>query len=155
MYSSFVSTVKSEMNDKLNPRRIRLKDSVRSNKLRRSKKPWWTEELSRMWNDMCDAEKKWRRDTGTSRRKSELKQCFLTLRKSFDQAVQRTKRHYWFQMQSDVENLNKYNTQEFWETIVKIGVGNERRKRIHVPFEVEVNGRITQDNKTVLETWKK
>ena len=56
MYSNFVSTVKSEMTDKLNPRRIRLKDSVTSNKLRRSKKPWWTEELSRMWNDNCDAE---------------------------------------------------------------------------------------------------
>ena len=152
MYSNFVSTVKTEMNDKLNQRRIRLKDSVRSNKLRRSKKPWWTEELSRMWNDMCDAEKKWRRDTGNLRRKSELKQRFLTLRKSFDQTVQRTKRHYWFQMQSDIENLNKNNTQEFWKTIGKIGVGNERRKRI--PFEVEVNGRITRDNKTVLETWK-
>ena len=79
MYSNFVSTVKTDMNDKLNPRRIRLKDSVRSNKLRRSKKPWWTEELSRMWNDMCDAEKKWRRDTGTLRRKSELKQLLYII----------------------------------------------------------------------------
>ena len=152
MYSDFVSVVKKEMNEQLNPRRVRLQDSVTSNKKRRSRKPWWTEELSRLWNEMCLAEKKWRKEAGTSRCKSELKHCFLTLRKHFDQTVQRTKRHYWFQMQIDIDNLDRNNPQEFWKTIGKIGVGSERRK--HIPFEVEVNGRITRDNETVLETWE-
>ena len=48
--------------------------------------------------------------------------------------------------------MEKHNTQDFWKTIGKIGVGNERRKII--PFEVEVNGRFTRDKETVLTKWK-
>ena len=77
---------------------------------------------------------------------------YLSLRKTFDQTVQRTKRQYWFQMQLDIDNLDKNNSQEFWKTIGKIGVGNERRK--HIPLEVEINGHITRDKETVLDTWK-
>lgn len=47
-------------------------------------------------------------------------------------------------------NLNENNSQEFWKTIGKIGVGNERQRNI--PFEVEVNGQIIRDSKIVLET---
>ena len=66
--------------------------------------------------------------------------------------MQRTKRPYWFQMQLDIDNLDKNNSQEFWKTIGKIGVGNERRK--HIPFEVEINVHIARDKETVLDTWK-
>ena len=72
MYSSFVRNVKCEMNEKLNSRRIRLSDSVSSNKKRRLKKPWWTDELSQQWNNMCAAEKDWRNESG--RRNRNLKQ---------------------------------------------------------------------------------
>ena len=57
MYSDFVTAVKMEMVQNLNPRHIRLQDSATSNKRRRSRKPWWTEELSRLWKNMCSAEK--------------------------------------------------------------------------------------------------
>lgn len=56
-------------------------------------------------------------------------------------------------MQTDIEHLDRNNTQEFWKTIGKIGVGNERRKNI--PFEVEIDGRVSRDRQTVLEKWKK
>ena len=150
MYSSFVNIVKLEMNEKLNSRRIRLSDSVSSNKKRRINKPWWTDELSQLWNNMCAAEKEWR--SNTDRRKTELKTIYLSYRKHFDQTVQRTKRQYWFKIQFDIDNMEKHNTQDFWKTIGKIGVGNERRKII--PFEVEENGRITRDRETVLTKWK-
>ena len=55
-------------------------------------------------------------------------------------------------MQLDIDNLDKNNSQEFWKTIGKIGVGNEKRK--HIPLEVEINGHITRDKETVLDTWK-
>ena len=45
------------MNEKLNPRRVRLENSVTSDKMRRSHKPLWTEEFSHLWNGMCVAEK--------------------------------------------------------------------------------------------------
>ena len=67
------------------------------NKKRRFKKPWWTDELSQQWNNMCSAEKDWRKESG--RRKSELKaiySCYLSLRKHFNQTVHRTKMQYWF-----------------------------------------------------------
>ena len=96
MYSSFVNIEKSEMDDKLNTKHIRLRDSVTSNKKRRFQKQWWTDELSREWNDLCVAEKNWRNKTG--RRKSELKTIYVSARKHFDQSVQRTKRQFWFKM---------------------------------------------------------
>ena len=99
---------------------------------------------------MCSAEKAWRKESG--RRKSELKAIYLSFRKCFDQTVQRTKRQYWFKLQLDIDNMEKNNSQDLWKTIGKIGVGNERRKNI--PFEVEINGRITRDRETVLTKWK-
>lgn len=150
MYSSFVNIVKSEMDDKLNSKRVRLRDSVVSNKKRRFKKQWWTDELSREWNNLCLAEKKWRNETG--RRKSELKSIYVVVRKHFDQLVQRTKRQFWFKMQADIDSMEKGSSQDFWKTIGKIGVGNERRKNI--PFETEINGRITRDRESVLTKWK-
>ena len=148
MYSSFINHVKLEMNGKLNSRRIRLSDSVSSNKNRRFKKPWWTDELSHQWNNMSAAEKEWRNESG--RKTLEFKAIYLSSRKHFDQTVQRTKRQYWVKIQLDIETMEKHNTQDFWKTIGKIGVGNERRKNI--PFEV--NGRITRDKETVLTKWK-
>ena len=41
-------------------RNIILADGI-CNKKRRVKKPWWNENLSFMWNDMCKAEKVWKR----------------------------------------------------------------------------------------------
>lgn len=147
MYSSFVRNVKFEMNEKLYSRRICLSDSVSSNKKCRLKKPWWTDELSQQWNNMCAAEKDWRNESG--RRKSEL---YLSFHKRFDQTVQWTKRQHWFKIQQDIDSMEKHNTQDFWKTIGKIGVRNEGRKII--PFEVEVIGSFTLDQETVLTKWK-
>ena len=72
MYSDFMTAVKMEMSQTLNPRHIRLQHSASSNKRRRSRKPWWTEELSRLWNNMCSAEKKWQKEAQkVSRRKTD------------------------------------------------------------------------------------
>lgn len=50
MYEKFCIGVKLQMD-------THLYHSVtlngRSNKKRRTKKPWWTEELSALWNDLC------------------------------------------------------------------------------------------------------
>ena len=54
-------------------------------------------------------------------------------------------------MHTDIEYLDRNNSQEFWKTIGKIGVGNESRNNI--PFEVEINGRVGRDRQTVLEKW--
>ena len=123
----FVNIVKSEMDDKLNSKRIRLRNNVTSNKKRRFQKQWWTDELSREWNDLCVAEKNWRNETG--RRKSELKTIYVSARTHFDQSVQWTKRQVWFKMQADIDTMEKTHSRDFWKTIGKIGVGNERRNR--------------------------
>ena len=60
MYSSFVNNFKLEMNERLNLRRICLSDSVSSNKKQGIKKPWWTDDLSEQWNNICVAEKQLR-----------------------------------------------------------------------------------------------
>ena len=67
-----------EMNEKLS---LKLQDSG-LNKKRHSRKPWWTDELSRQWNNMCSAETNWRNETGN--RRTELKTVFFSLRRQFD-----------------------------------------------------------------------
>ena len=92
MYSSFVNNFKLEMNERLNLRRICLSDSVSSNKKQRIKKPWWTDDLSEQWNNICVAEKQLRGSSDW--RKPELKAIYMSARKHFDKTVQRTKRQY-------------------------------------------------------------
>lgn len=57
MYENFVAVVKTEMSQRL-PSQIVLIDGL-SNKHRRCKKPWWNDDLTSLWNEVCSAEKIW------------------------------------------------------------------------------------------------
>ena len=46
-----------EMNKYLNPRIIKV-DNL-NNKKKRTRKPWWNDELTQFWNDLCTHEKAW------------------------------------------------------------------------------------------------
>ena len=75
---------------------------------------------------------------------------FLSLRRQFDRIVQRSKRPYWFRMQTDIEQLDRNSSQVFWRTIGKFGVGNERRKNI----PLEVDGRVSRDRQIFYKNGK-
>lgn len=45
------------MNDNLNQKTILHSRHI--NKRKRTKKPWWTDSLSELWNTMCSMERDW------------------------------------------------------------------------------------------------
>ena len=122
-----------------------------SNKRRRILKPWWNDELQMMWNDMCDAERAWLKCK--NRQKHQLKHTFVQKRKTFDQHVQRRKRAYWFEMQNEILHNASSNQNEFWKSIGRVGVKDNRQKGI--PMEVvDQNGNVMKDSSKVFDKWK-
>jgi hypothetical protein len=51
--------LKKETKSKLTSKSYVLRSSDLSNKKKRPGKPWWNDTLSKMWNEVCTAEKAW------------------------------------------------------------------------------------------------
>ena len=150
-YADLCKIIKKEMLQKLEHKKI-LNNSNISNKRRRSAKPWWNDNLSMLWNDACIAEKQWLKckDTGE---KKQLRIVYISKRKEFDKTVQKAKRRYWYDMQTNLVKTSEENPQMFWKTIGKVGVAFDKRKQI--PMEiVGHNGEIISDRHAVLDRWK-
>ena len=147
IYGQFCSTVQQEMKQHLPCIKIRKPDC---NKKRRVKKPWWNDELSKLWNDYVAAERKWRKC------KYKEKQCKATMKckqRDFDRAVQKAKRKYWYDRQQDIVNMfDKSNSKDFWKHIGTLGVGKDRK--VNIPFEiVKDDGTVTKNKDEVLSHW--
>jgi hypothetical protein len=149
-FNKLCDVLKNEMHVKLTHKTVTVKSSVSGNKKRRLGKPWWNDTLTELWNEVCTAEKAWVRcKNGSSKN---LKQVYVSKRKTFDRHVQRFKRNYWFKVQNDLAS-SADNPKEFWKTVGKVGVGEKRNARI--PMEVtDADGNIVCDHETVLETWR-
>lgn len=131
MYEQFVNTIKTEMSSKLQSKTVFIHDGV-SNKRRRCKKPWWNEELTILWNEVCELEKLWLK-CSIRNQKKECRRAYVNKRKIFDKVVQKSKRKYWYVLQDELRNSCE-NPMEFWRKIGKIGVGNERQNNIPMDF---------------------
>ena len=65
----------------------------------------------------------------------------------FDKLVEKSKRSYWYKIQTDKLNEAKHDNTEFWKRI-----GGIRK----IPMEVVLDdGSISYFQKDVLEKWKK
>ena len=124
-----------------------------NNKKRRHGKPWWSKDLSEMWNNVCITEKEWLKCTDKGMKKN-LKIIYCSARRLFDKEVQRSKRTYWFKIQTDIlDNVNDKNQNQFWKNIGHIGIINDRKKLI--PMEVLLDQNcLSTDTKDVLAKWK-
>ena len=149
-YEEFVNIIKTQMNEYMKPKNVTIGE--RSNKKRKPSKPWWTDDLSDLWNTLCTHEKQWLKCKDATRKRL-LKTVFIESRKRFDRSVQKCKRQYWHKIQSDLlESCNKTPT-EFWKTIGKIGVGNARNNKI--PMEiVQQDGSVSNSFNQILDKWK-
>ncbi|CAC5401445.1 unnamed protein product [Mytilus coruscus] len=123
-----------------------------NNQKRRIKKPWWNDELTNKWNNVCTAE----RDYVTCKQgslKQQLRKHFVDKRKDFDKLTQKHKRQYWYRCQEELVNFSDNDPNQFWRRIGQIGIGNERHMRI--PNEVTLDdGTITNNLETILSKWK-
>lgn len=148
--SRLVETLKTEMNNKMSHRTVKLQPSVNNTK-RKTKKPWWSDNLSELWNDQCKAEKNMLKGQKSDCKR--LRHYYVTKRKLFNRAVQRAKRQYLRQKQAEIDETESKNQSMFWKEIGKIGVGQERRKTI--PLEiVKPDGSVTTDKNEMLDKWR-
>ena len=123
-----------------------------SNKKRKVEKPWWSDRLSNLWNDVCIAECLWLR-CNEKHCKSLFKSNYISKRKLFDSEVQRSKRKHWFKIQSELINECNSHDESFWKTIGRVGVGQNRKQPI--PMEVVLdNGNVSTKTHDVFNKWK-
>ena len=67
VYESFATTVLAEMKDILKHREVHITDEI-NNKKGQAKKPWWTAELTTLWNGLCKAKKYISQPNGQARK---------------------------------------------------------------------------------------
>ncbi|CAG2258008.1 unnamed protein product [Mytilus edulis] len=153
IYSDFVNLLKVEMTENLSYKVIKMSSGLLSNKRRRIKKPWWTDKLTQLWNNVCVAEKAMLGSKSDSRKR----QCrieFIDKRKTFDREAQRAKRTHWRKQMVEIDDMETTNHSEFWKKIGRIGVGTERRKLI--PMSVQLpDGTIAHGREAVVSEWKR
>ncbi|CAG2231612.1 unnamed protein product [Mytilus edulis] len=152
VYQNFVNLLKNEMLEKMDYKVIKVSLGL-NNKKRRMKKPWWSDHLTILWNDVCAIEKEMLKSKSDTR-KRQCRQEFICKRKLFDRETQRSKRRYWRDQLNEIDNLESTNQTEFWKKIGRVGVGEERRKAI--PMSVQLpDGSISHDRDAVLNEWKR
>ena len=150
LYSDFVKSVSVEMERLVPFRVITMQDGV-SNKKRRRGKPWWSDQLSNLWNILCENEKAWSLAKGTA--KARLKMIRNASQKDFDREVQKCKRRYWCREQEHLRDIHSNNPKQFWNFVGNLGVGQERKKGI--PMEVLLrDGSISRKKEDILSKWK-
>ncbi|CAC5403219.1 unnamed protein product [Mytilus coruscus] len=117
-------------------------------------KPYWNQTLQTQCNLSCECEKKWLKFKGPPHKKNLLKENYCTERKVFDKLNRTFKRKYQIQKENELhEKLKSTNKREFWKSIGKLGIANERKNQI--PWEVvDSDGKINTGEKIVLNKWK-
>ena len=150
VYDDFCDHVHSVMDTKLRKMSVNRHSSL-SDKRRRIKKPWWSDELSRLWNALAQCEDIWikARPVDKPLRKADMKSA----QKRFDRAVQSAKRQYWRQQQEYLLSLPQRDPSAFWKHIGQLGVGQDRRRNI--PMEIVApDGSVSNDHDTVMTKWR-
>ena len=74
----------------------------------------------------------------------ELRDNFRHYRKVFNR-VQKAKRSFWRNKQSEIENFEMNNPKMFWKEIGKLGIGKGRRQSIRMEDLFPDGGLSTKD----------
>ena len=122
IYVEFCKVVTNEMDLFLSYK----SQSYASRKKFKSHKPFWNSELTHLWKNMCQNEKRFKRYTGNREHKTELKTAFMLSRKVFDKKLRFYERQYNKKFIDRIEQINTSNPKAFWKTIKKLGPQKEK-----------------------------
>ena len=70
---------------------------------KKSRKPYWNKDLDELWEQVCEAERQWKRCKSSS--KSRLRSIFVETRKDFDKLNRKIKRKYQADQQDKLHKL--------------------------------------------------
>ena len=142
LYQNFCHAATGEMDKFLS---FRLKNKSGQNKPLRNTKPYWSQELSILWNDMKLAEKRFLKN----RHDRTAHTIFSNKRKLFSKQLRKTERKFWHEQLNEIDALCTDNPRKFWNMIKDLGP----KKRSVIPEKVYSHGLLIDDPNCVLETW--
>ena len=147
VYGDFCVTMFSEMDKYLNYR-----DFTGQNIGKRLKisKPYWNDDLSRLWKDMSMKEKLFLK-TRENRRSINIKRLeFKEARTKFDKQLRYYQRQYRKQKIDELDKICIDDTRKFWEHIKRLGP-----KRVSsLPEMVKTEDGISSDPDVVINKWQ-
>ena len=125
---------------------------IRNNKrARRTLKPWWNENLTQLFDDYRQAEKRYLKCTYRAE-KTRLFTDFKLKRCSFDKQYQKVKPSYDMDIKIGIAESETHNPKDFWNKLKSLGCGTSKTE---LPNEVRLeNGEIVMDQQVVLDKWK-
>ncbi|MES9883775.1 MAG: reverse transcriptase family protein [Sedimenticola sp.] len=148
LYTNLVNLCHKEMNDNLPYRDIR---SGARNRQRFKKKPWWCNELSKLWETVRHSENAYLHYKGPNRTGNALRQSYIIARNTFDKRLRQLERQYKAEQVHHISELQTQNPKQFWNHINKLGPGKPK----HVIDCVRLdNGSISHNTDEILSKWK-
>ena len=114
-------------------------------------KPWWDDELQKLWNDVRASEKLYLKYNGCRRERSRLKALFISNRNNFDRRLQQSERRYRASQRDELPETQTNNPKVFWDEIRNLGPG---RKAENIKGVYTEAGNISHDPDVILAKWK-
>ncbi len=148
LYTKLCDEVINEMN-----REIPFKDISNGAKKRyKQRKPYWNEELSMLWKEMCKKEHDFCKYKGRDKRhKTEYLNRFKQAQRIFDKSLRYHERRYTRGLNVDIEELVTSDPNAFWNKIQTLGP----KRKNDIPKEVYINEDVISNNlEDVLHKWK-
>ncbi|KAK6167163.1 hypothetical protein SNE40_021258 [Patella caerulea] len=125
-YNDIIQTLTKEMNIRIPSKTTHAnKRHQRNNKV----KPYWNSDLKLIWDKACEAKKRWLKEYSHVL-KRQLRADFCDKRRTFDKYHRKIKRKYNNDKRIEFEQTLDNNHVDFWKTIGRIGIGNDRKQTI-------------------------
>ncbi len=145
-YSHFCTLLTKELDEYLLVNNVKKK----SMKKCRVNKPYWNDDLTKLWKIMCEKEKLFVIFNGKKSEKSFLHNEYKTAMRSFDKKLRQCERLYNFNKGLELESCSTKDPNEFWNYISKLGP----KKDNSIPMKIREGDTFIINEKEVLDRWK-
>ena len=147
VYENLCSIIKTELHNT-----VPLLGATRStNKRLRPRKPFWDDNLQRLWDIMRRNEEDFLKCKHNRRLRFQLRTEYVKSRNEFDKHLRRTERAFKRATVTDIEEMSTNNPNEFWRKIEKLGPKRDKSIPVEIIYE---NGAVSNDESVVFERWK-
>ena len=114
-------------------------------------KPYWTQDLTRLWRDMIKSEKEFLKGPKTSTNRSVLRACFQQKQFVFDKALRNAERAHNRRFADEIEERNTSDPQMFWGYINRF----RPKKQKNIPLKAYDNyNNLSDDSDIALQKWR-
>ena len=148
LYESFCTKLIKEMNENIPS----FDCSKKTRKRYKQFKPYWDENLERLWQEVRKKETEFLKFHGDRYTKNRLKLAFKTNRNTFDKQLRSAERTYKRSLSINVESVCTQNPKAFWDHIKHLGP----KPTGTVPLEVyDEDQNVISDEDFVFQTWSR